>query len=198
MGKQLDGIDAQTAAWIGAQHMFFVATAPAGADGHVNLSPKGLATFAVLGPRQVAWLDLTGSGAETLAHLRENGRVTVMFCAFDGAPRILRLYGRGRVVEPQDEPFAELRREFALPEPARSIVVVELTRIATSCGFGVPTLRHEADRPQLVAWNQRKGTDGVRAYQREHNRVSIDGLPALRWTQSVPGTDPSTEPTSAP
>lgn len=185
MGKHFDSIDARMAEWIGAQHLFFVATAPQANDGLVNLSPKGLDSFALLGPREVAYLDLTGSGAETIAHLRENGRITLMFCAFDGPPKIVRLYGRGRVVEPQDADFAALRAKFTSDVLARSVIVVELSRIADSCGYGVPLMRFEAERTQLTEWAERKGPDGVRAYQTQHNRESLDGLPALRWpTQS--------------
>lgn len=181
MGKVFDGIDARLTEWLGAQHMFFVATAPAGREGLVNVSPKGLESFCVLGQREVAYLDLTGSGAETIAHLRENGRITFMFCAFEGPPKIVRLYGRGRVVEPQDAEFASLRAKFAAPTIARSIVVVSLTRIADSCGYGVPQMRFETDRKQLCEWAERKGDEGARAYQSQHNRESLDGLPALRW-----------------
>ncbi len=181
MGKVFDRLDARLTEWLGAQHVFFVATAPAGREGLVNLSPKGLDSFTILGPCEVAYLDLTGSGAETIAHLRENGRITFLFCAFEGPPKIVRLYGRGRVVEPQDAEFAGLRAKFGSPALARSIVVVELTRIADSCGYGVPLMRFEADRTQLTDWAERKGPDAVREYQAQHNRESLDGLPALRW-----------------
>ena len=161
--------------------MFFVATAPATLDGHVNLSPKGLDSFAVLGPREVAYLDLTGSGAETIAHLRENGRITLLFCAFEGPPKILRLYGRGAYVEPQDAMFADLRARFAMPTPARGIARVTVERIADSCGFGVPLYHFEGHRSQLLDSAARKGESGLREYQRVNNVTSIDGLPALRW-----------------
>src|SRR5919197_3058545 len=143
MGKVFDEIDPKLARWIGAQQLFFVATAPSGDDGHVNCSPKGpIESLRVLGPRRVAYLDLVGSGAETIAHLRQNGRIVIMLCAFAGPPRILRLHGRGRVVEPGDPNFEELAGGFALPEtttagPARrSVVVVDVDRIADSCGYG--------------------------------------------------------------
>jgi len=183
MGKHFDSIDARMEEWILAQHMFFVATAPAGAEGHVNLSPKGLDSLAILGPREVAYLDLVGSGAETIAHLRENGRITLMFCAFQGPPKIVRLYGRGSVVEPQDPEFAALRARFALPTPARSILRIQLTRIADSCGYGVPVMRYESNRTQLTDWADRKGDEAVRSYQVQHNSKSLDGLPALRWIE---------------
>jgi hypothetical protein len=180
VGKVFDGIDDNLAAWLAAQHVFFVATAPRSDDGHVNLSPKGLDSFAVLGPRRVAYLDLIGSGAETLAHLRENGRITFLFCAFEGPPRIVRLYGRGEAVEPGDAEWDALAACFPAYPSARSIVRAELVRVADSCGYGVPLYRYEAERTQLGAWAERKGPDGLRAYQRERNRESLDGLPALR------------------
>src|SRR5262247_848157 len=137
MGKLYPEIDERLRAFIEAQHVFFVATAPSGASGHVNLSAKGLDTFRILGPSQVGYLDYVGSGAETIAHLRENGRITIMLCAFQGPPRIVRLYGRGDVLEPRDLEFAALRPSFP-PEPAgRAIVRISITRIADSCGFGV-------------------------------------------------------------
>lgn len=186
MGKNFDGIDARMAEWLREQRVFFVATAPLGGQGHVNLSPKGLDSFALLGPRSVAYLDLTGSGAETIAHLRENGRITLMFCAFDGPPKIVRMYGRGRVVEPQDAGFDELRAKFASRALARSIIAIELERIADSCGYGVPLMEFVAERKQLTDWAERKGPAGVRKYQLEHNRTSLDQLPALRWPEQLP------------
>lgn len=180
MGREYDAIDDRLAAWLAAQHVFFVATAPRADDGHLNLSPKGLAgTFAVLGPRTVAYLDLTGSGVETVAHLRENGRIVVMFCAFEGPPRIIRLHGRGEAVLPGDPRFPGLVAAFAGHPGIRSVVVVGVTRVADSCGYGVPRLRHQADRSALDEWAARKGPEGIAAYQAERNAASIDGLPAL-------------------
>jgi hypothetical protein len=180
MGKVFDGIDEKLAAWLAAQRVFFVATAPRSDAGLVNLSPKGLDSFAVLGPRRVAYLDFVGSGAETLAHLRENGRITFMFCAFEGLPRIVRLYGRGEPVEPGDPDWDALAARFTLRPGVRSIVRAELLRIADSCGYGVPLYRYESERSQLGEWAERKGPEGLRAYQRERNRESLDGLPSLR------------------
>ena len=180
MGKVFDGIDEKLSAWLAAQRVFFVATAPRSDAGHVNVSPKGLGSFAVLGPRSVAYLDLVGSGAETIAHLRENGRITLMFCAFEGLPRIVRLHGRGEVLEPDDAEFAALASRFPPQPSARSVVRVALSRIADSCGYGVPLYHFERERDQLPAWAERKGPEGLRAYQRERNRESLDGLPALR------------------
>ncbi len=180
VGKLFDGIDEKLAGWLDQQKLFFVATAPLSGEGHVNLSPKGLGDFAVLGPREVAWLDLVGSGAETLAHLRENGRITLMFCAFEGPPRIVRLYGRGRALEPGDEGFDALAARFPERRGRRSVIHVSLERIADSCGYGVPLYRYEGERTQMEAWAKSKDADALRGYQLENNLASIDGLPALR------------------
>ncbi len=165
--------------WIGEQHLFFVATAPSGDDGHVNLSPKGLEGLRVLGPTSVAYLDLTGSGAETIAHLQENGRICLLFCAFTGKPQILRLQGAGEVHLPGSERFEELRPAFGEHPGVRSIITVELDRIATSCGYGVPLLSYEGDRRTLTAWADKKSEDEIEAYWQKKNATSIDGLPAL-------------------
>jgi hypothetical protein len=180
MGQVFSEIDARNASFIARQKIFFVASAPLSGEGRVNLSPKGLESFAVLGPTRVAYLDLVGSGAETVAHVRENGRVTFLFCAFEGPPRILRLYGRAEIVEPGDPQWPELYAHFPDHESARSIVVAELTRIADSCGYGVPEYRFEKERTQLPQWAARRGADGIAAYKRDNNRESLDGLPALR------------------
>ena len=150
MAKIFDAIDDRLRGWIGKQQLFFVGTAPLAADGHVNVSPKGLDTFAVIDPNTVAYLDLTGSGVETVAHLRENGRITIMFCAFDGKPNIVRLYGRGEVL-PLGEPEAEaLLPRFGEYPGARSVIRVEVDRVSTSCGYGVPLLSYEGERDQLL------------------------------------------------
>jgi len=188
MGKVFPELDEPLRAWIAAQHVFFVATAPSGAEGHVNCSPKGLDAFRVLGPKTVAYVDYVGSGAETVAHVRQNGRIVVMFCAFEGAPRIVRLHGRGTIVEPSDAEFEALLAHFDPGPGLRSIVRIHVTRISDSCGFGVPLLRFEDDRPQLAAWAVRK-QDGLASYQRDKNRSSIDGLPGLKWTQRDPELD---------
>jgi len=185
MAKLYEKLDDPLRTFIEAQHMFFVATAPAALDGHINLSPKGLDSLAVLGPREVGYLDLVGSGAETIAHLRENGRITLLFCAFDGPPKIVRLHGHGAYIEPQDERFAGMRARFALPTPARGIVHMTVERIADSCGFGVPLYHFEGHRSQLLDSAARKGEAGLREYQQKNNRASIDGLPALRWPESI-------------
>jgi hypothetical protein len=178
MGRVLDAITDELAAFIAAQRVFFVATAPAD-GGHVNVSPKGLDTFAVLDANTVAYLDLTGSGVETIAHLRENGRITVMFCAFDGKPNIVRLYGRGEVL-PTGEPEADaLLPRFGDYPGARSVIRVQVDRVSTSCGYGVPLLSYDGERDQLTTWADRRGPEGLVAYREEKNAVSIDGLPGL-------------------
>jgi len=185
MGRTHDEIDEQLAAWIAGQHVYFVATAPSGSGGHVNLSPKGYDSFRVLGPRRVAYLDLTGSGAETIAHLRDNGRITVMFCAFEGPPRIVRLYGTGRVRLVGTPEFEALVTGFAPRPGARAIIEVEVERISSSCGYAVPYMEHVAERETLTEWAQRRGPDGIVAYHAEKNRHSIDGLPALEGTSAI-------------
>lgn len=170
--------------FIQAQRIFFVATAPLNGDGHVNLSPKGMDSFRVLAPQEVAYLDYVGSGAETIAHLRENGRIVIMFCAFEGPPSIVRLHGKGTVIEPQDTAYRDLRSPFPPDSSGRAVIRVTLDRVATSCGYGVPAFAYVGDRPQLKAWADRKGRQGLVAYQTEHNACSIDGLPALRWTEA--------------
>lgn len=177
MAKFMDRLDDRLTAFIAAQRMFFVGTAPNA--GRVNVSPKGLNTFRVLSPRMAGYLDLTGSGNETAAHLRENGRLTFLFCAFEGAPLILRLYGTGHVVRGTDEQWHALRPAFGDPIPGeRQIILLTIESVQTSCGFGVPLYAHEGDRQQLIDWAEKKGEDGVRAYQTERNARSIDGLPA--------------------
>lgn len=179
MGKVFTELDNDLREFIARQQLFFVATAPLAADGHVNLSPKGLDTFRILGPTTVAYLDLTGSGVETIAHLRENGRLTVMFCAFEGRPRIVRVQGRGRVVTPDDAEWAEVSAAFPLMTGVRSVIVLEADRISDSCGYGVPLYEFAGHRKQLTDWADKKGPDGVKEYQAAKNRESIDGLPGL-------------------
>lgn len=156
--------------------MFFVASAPLSGDGHVNLSPKGLDCLRVLTPNRVAYLDLTGSGNETSAHLRENGRITLMFCAFIGPPQILRLYGRGETVLPGSDQWAELRPLFGEYPGARQIIVAEISRVQTSCGFAVPNYEYVGQRETLIRWANAKGDDGIETYRSESNARSIDGM----------------------
>lgn len=183
MGKHYTEIDDKLADFLLRQHVFFVATAPSGEDGHVNVSPKGLPSLCLLGPREVAYVDYAGSGVETIAHLRQNGRITLMFCAFDGPPKIVRLHGHGTAVEPQDEVFAALLPRFLPVMPPRSIIRVAVERITDSCGYGVPRYDFVGERDQLAAWGARKGEEGLFHYQREKNGRSIDGLPGLSWVE---------------
>lgn len=177
MGRTYEGISPELTAWLGEQRLFFVATAPLAAEGHVNCSPKGLDAFRVLAPRSVAYLDLTGSGIETVAHLRENGRVVLMFCAFHGPPKIVRLHGRGTVIMPADPAFADLRPHFRDDATGvRAIVHVDVTRISDSCGFGVPEFEFVRDREQLTKYHVAKGEEGLETYRQTKNAASVDGL----------------------
>jgi hypothetical protein len=163
-------------AWIGEQHMFFVATAPLDGDGHVNLSPKGLDTLRVLDEATVAYLDLTGSGAETVAHVRENGRITLMWCAFEGPPRIVRVHGRGELAALDDPRVAG--RFDAIPG-ARAVVIVHAERVSDSCGYAVPRYAYEGQRSKLIEWADHHGPDELVGYRARKNAQSIDGLPAF-------------------
>lgn len=178
-GKTYEQLDERLREFIARQHVFFVATAPLAPDGHVNVSPKGLDSFRVLSPQSLAYLDLTGSGVETIAHLRENGRITLMFCAFEGPPKILRLHGRGRVVLPGEPEFLLRRPLFPSYPGVRAIIVVELERISDSCGYGVPLCDYRGERRQWSDWSARKGEEGLQLYQAQNNQKSIDGLPGL-------------------
>ena len=178
MSKLYPSITPQLAAWIKRQHVFFVATAPLDADHHVNLSPKGLDTFQILNDRSVAYLDFTGSGAETISHLRENGRITFMFCAFTGPPKIVRLHGRGRAVLPHNAEGLTLAPNFPAGEPPRCYIVADITRISDSCGFGVPLMAFEHERDSMAKWSEGKSAADLADYRRRKNMLSIDGLPA--------------------
>lgn len=178
MAKKFDALEAQHREFLLRQKVFFVASAAA--QGHINLSPKGLDALRVLNERCVAYLDLTGSGNETAAHLGADGRLTLMTCAFEGPPLILRLYGRGRVaMRGGDEYRSLLAAHFSGAEPAgaRQIIVLDIDLVLTSCGYGVPVMRFEEERPSLTRWAESKGEDGLKAYRREHNAASMDGLP---------------------
>lgn len=178
-----DEIDGTLRAFIEAQRVFFVGSAPT-TGGHVNVSPKGLDTLRIVGPRTIVYLDYVGSGAETIAHVRENGRIVLMMCAFEDAPKIVRLHGRGEIIEPHHGEYTALRALFSTSMPARSVIRITLDRISDSCGYGVPTYEFRAHRSQLPAWTERKGVDGLTDYQIKNNSASIDGLPALDWTQA--------------
>ncbi len=179
MSKQLDCISDELAAWLQRQHVFFVASAPLSAGGHVNCSPKGGDCFRVLGPMQAAYLDFTGSGAETAAHLRENGRIVLMFCAFEGKPNVVRLHGEGEVLTPDAPEFEALASGFPPNPGARALVRVSVSRVSTSCGFAVPFMEFGADRDGLDRWAAAQGTGGLAEYRQSKNARSIDGLPAL-------------------
>lgn len=183
MGKVHDGIDDALRTFLEQQPVFFVATAPLAADGRVNVSPKGgRGTFVVDGPHRVAYLDLTASGAETIAHLRENGRITIMACAFEGRPNIVRLHGRGRVVALGDPELDAWLPRFPERPGVRSVVVVDVDRVSDSCGFAVPLMEYVGERDVLDKINARKEVSGeLEDYRARKNSTSIDGLPAVTW-----------------
>lgn len=185
MAKTFERLDEHLAAFIEKQHVFFVATAPLAGDGIVNLSPKGLDTLRVLDERTVAYADLTGSGAETIAHLKENGRMTMMFCAFDGPPKIVRLQGQGEAVEPGHPEFEALVGRFPEIPGIRAVIRLRTTRISDSCGYSVPTFEYRGERDTLVKWSEKKGPEGLVRYRDENNRRSLDGLIALEETRGV-------------
>lgn len=180
MGKKLESISPELAAWISEQHLFFVATAPLANDGLVNLSPKGLDSFRVIGEQQIAYLDLTGSGAETIAHLRENGRIVLMFCAFSGPPKIVRLHGQGKVITKGDEQWEQWLALYPAHRGIRSVIVVDVSRVSESCGYSVPRMEFVEDRETLVRWAEKKSDEELVQYRRTKNQKSIEGLPALR------------------
>lgn len=181
MGKEYTEIDDRLQEWIARQHIFFVATAPLAADGLLNCSPKGLDTLRVLGPRTLAYVDLGGSGIETVAHLRENGRITLMLCAFDGPPKIFRFYGHGRAVEPGQADFDELVSRFPEQPSVRNVVIIDVERIIDSCGFGVPEYEFRRHRDSMANWAGSKSDAEMQAYRREKNASSLDGLPGLEF-----------------
>ncbi|NNF96138.1 MAG: pyridoxamine 5'-phosphate oxidase family protein [Halobacteria archaeon] len=168
----------ELAAWITAQPVFFNATAPLSAEGHINLSPRGLDSLRIVDPEQIVILDFTGSGNETAAHMTENGRITLMFCAFEDKPRVLRVYGRGEVIRSHHPDWSNLRALFS-PGLAgvRQIFRIRVTQVKTSCGFGVPLMQFVAQRDDLLQWAEKKGADGLERFQQKHNLRSIDDLP---------------------
>lgn len=177
MARTFDSIPADLQEFIERQPMFFVATAPTSAEGRVNVSPKGYDTFRILSPNRVAYLDLTGSGNETSAHIHENGRVTFMFCSFDRAPRIVRLYGKGRTVLPDSEEWRAMRPLFQDFAGIRQIIVAEIDRVGSSCGYSVPRMELVEERPTLQRAHEAKGEAVLAEARREQNAESIDGLP---------------------
>ncbi|MDB9341875.1 MULTISPECIES: pyridoxamine 5'-phosphate oxidase family protein [Cyanophyceae] len=177
MAKVFDCITEELENFIANQHIFFVGSAPLSATGHVNLSPKGLESFRILSAHQVAYLDLTGSGNETSAHLQENGRITFMFCAFEEPPRILRLYGQGYTILPSSPDWNNLYSLFPQIPGTRQIIVADIERVQSSCGFAVPLYEYQGQRETLVNWASKKGEPGIQEYQQQKNIISIDGLP---------------------
>lgn len=181
MGKFFNSIQDSHLAFIKKQKMFFTGSAPLSGDGHINLSPKGLDSFRVVSANCVAYMDIVGSGNETSAHLLENGRITFMFCAFDGPPNILRLYGTGRTVLPQHPEWKDLSQHFVLKLNTRQIIVANIHKVQTSCGYGVPLYEYTGDRDIADEWAEVKGEDGLAKYMQEKNRVSLDGLPTAMY-----------------
>ena len=179
MGKVFDGIDSSLAEWIGSQPLWFVATAPLAASGHVNVSPRGHDSFSVLGPHRVGWVDYTGSGVETIAHLRENGRVCVMFCSYDTRPRIVRLHGHGQVWLPGSPSYDEVVALHPTHPSTRAVVTVDVDRVSDSCGYGVPVMTLVGERDLLRLSADKRGPEGLADYRAEKNAASIDGLPGL-------------------
>lgn len=186
MGQEFQEIDGRIQRWIEKQHMFFVSTAPLADDGLVNCSPKGLDGLRVMGPHQLAYADTGGSGIETVAHLKENGRIVVMLCAFDGPPKIFRFYGKGRAVEPHDDEFASLLPLFPKMPAVRNFIVVDVTRIRDACGYGVPQYEFKRERESIGNWIESKSDDELLAYRKEKNSASLDGLPGLDTEAPAP------------
>jgi hypothetical protein len=180
MGKEYTEITPQLQSWIDRQRIFFVSTAPLADDGLLNCSPKGLDSFRVLGPKRIAYVDVGGSGIETVAHLKENGRIVIMMCAFTGPPKIHRFYGRGSVVEPQDADFDDLLAQFSELPAVRNIIVVDVERIFDSCGYGVPLYTFEKQRDSMPNYLASKTKEFIANYQVEKNSHSLDGLPGLK------------------
>lgn len=178
MAKFYEAMNEQIMDFIAHQHIFFVASAPLSGDGHVNLSPKGLDCFRVLGPNKVAYMDLISSGNETSAHIHENGRITFMFCSFEGSPNILRLYGTGQTILRDTPEWDELSPLFTIYPSTRQLILADIHKVQTSCGYGVPLYDYQGERDTHFRWAEAKGPDGLVEYVNEKNLVSQDGLPA--------------------
>lgn len=181
MGSTFPEIDDRLREFIEAQKMFFVSTAPLSGEGLLNLSPKGLGSFRILDSTTVAYLDLPGSGIETVAHLRENGRIVVMFCAFEGPPKILRLHGKGEVIEPGEPGFDELVSQFPEKPIVRAVIRIKVGRIADSCGWGVPLMEYQNDRRDWYDFVEKLGPEKMDSAMRHMNSKSIEGMPALQF-----------------
>ena len=177
MGKTSELIEPTHKEFIEKQHLFFVSTAPLSASGHINLSPKGLDSFRVLSPNLVGYMDIIGSGNETSAHILENSRISFMFCAFDGPPNILRLYGKGRTILPDDAEWANLSKKFTILASTRQIILANIFQVQTSCGFGIPYYEYSGERDHSFKWAESKGAEGLENYKNEKNKISLDGLP---------------------
>ncbi len=176
MGKLFEHITPELQKWVEKQKIFFVATAPLSGEGHVNCSPKGLDSFRILTPHTVAYQDLTGSGVETIAHLRENGRIVIMFCAFDGPPKIVRFHGVGEVVVPGDERYDEIAAQFPERRGTRAYILIRVNRISDSCGYSIPVYEFKKDRDVMDKWVDAKDDDALAEYRAKKNALSIDGL----------------------
>jgi len=185
MGKDYQEIDGAIRRWIEAQRLFFVSTAPRADDGRINCSPKGLDSLQVLGPRQIAYADIGGSGIETVAHLRENGRIVIMMCALDGPPKIFRFYGRGRSIESHEAEFEKLVSTFPSLPAVRNFIVVDIECIRDSCGYGVPLYEFQSERHSLKSWCDSKTDEEMGDYRVNHNSLSLDGLPGLTFDRSM-------------
>ncbi|CAN5755709.1 pyridoxamine 5'-phosphate oxidase family protein [soil metagenome] len=177
MGKFSEAIAPAHMKFIENQHLFFVATAPLAASGHINLSPKGLDAFRVLSPSKVAYMDLISSGNETSAHTLENGRITFMFCSFEKVPNIMRLYGKGRAILPRTEEWETYSSYFTIYPSTRQIIVADIDLVQTSCGYGVPLFEFQGERDIHFDWAETKGSDGLNEYVEKNNLISLDGLP---------------------
>jgi hypothetical protein len=198
MGKEYQSIDASIRRWLTGQHLFFVATAPRADDGLINCSPKGHDTLRVLDHRTLMYLDYAGSGVETIAHLKENGRIVIMLCAFQGPPKIFRFHGRGEVITPNQPEFAELFAQFDQDHAGvRSIIRVHVSRISGSCGYGVPLYDYVEQRPSTENYIAQTGAEAIRRAMRERNRESLDGLPALAAAEVVAPPVPTAKPAQA-
>ena len=181
MGKEYTEIDERIQKWMARQHMFFVSTAPSSSDGLINCSPKGLDSLRVLGPHALAYVDTGGSGIETVAHLKDNGRITLMMCAFEGPPKIFRFYGRGIAVEPHHDEFDELLAQFPDMPAARNIIRIDVERIIDSCGYGVPLYEFQSHRDSLPNYFSKQSDEDIQAYRRKRNTESLEGLPGLEF-----------------
>jgi hypothetical protein len=185
MGKFFNDIHEQHKIFIEKQRLFFVATAPLSGEGHVNISPKGMDSFKVLSQNRVAYMDIVGSGNETSAHILENGRITFMFCAFEGPPNILRLYGHGYTILPGNEEWEILSAHFKLVLATRQIIVADIDKVQTSCGYSVPYYSYNSERNHAEKWAANKGTAGLEAYKAEKNLISLDGLPTALFDNDL-------------